>query len=182
MYILNEQVYFYHYFEKSVGPFINLSEIDIKKATAIQNNLKGVFASRRNSEYLIRRKYLEQLVRGLFIKKGGKPKRQTPYYMTVGKCDWLMTWYKEAEFIRIPSSEFNKSTISFTYGDMFPTFSDKVTDNLEYRKNVYTYDEIIYIIEKYGMPQDKWDGSIFAQPAYVEVQVWDEKPIDKYKV
>lgn len=44
--------------------------------------------------------------------------------------------------------------ISFTYGDSHPTFSDRVNDGKEYRKKLYTYDEILEVIEKYGLPQD----------------------------
>lgn len=117
----------------------------------------------------------------MFIEKGGNPLRITPFYMVVGECTWLSTWYKESGYIRIPIDEFDTRTLSFTYGDTFPTFSDKVKDNLEYRKTVYTYDEILTVIEKYGMPQDKWDKPVFAQPAYVEVQVWSDNPICRYR-
>lgn len=175
-------IYLYHYFEKEKGAFNNLSEINIEEAQKIQSQLSGVFASQRNSEYLFRRKYLEKLVRELFVQKGGKPERQTPYYMVVGECPWLNSWYKESSCVKIPISDFDTNTISFTYGDTFPTFSDKVTDNFEYRKTVYTYAEILKIIEKYGLPQDKWSNPIFAQPAYVEVQVWSDNPIMRYRL
>ena len=175
-------IYLYHYFEKSIGAFKNLSELDIEEAQEIQTKLNGVFASKRNSEYLYRRKFLEQKVRELFIKKGGKPQRQTPFYMVVGECLWLNTWYNESSFVKIPISDFDTNTLSFTYGDTFPTFSDKVNDNLEYRKTVYTYDEILKIIKKYGLPQYKWKNPIFAQPAYVEVQVWSDDPIIQYRL
>ena len=174
-------MYLYHYYEKSVGAFRNLSELDIEQAQKIQDRLEGVFASERNERYLIRRRYLEDTVRRMFIEKGGNPLRITPFYMVVGECPWLSTWYRESGYIKIPIDEFDTRTLSFTYGDTFPTFSDKVKDNLEYRKMVYTYDEILTVIEKYGMPQDKWDKPVFAQPAYVEVQVWSDKPICRYR-
>lgn len=174
-------IYLYHYFEKSAGAFNNLSELDIEEAQAIQSKLNGVFASQRNADYLYRRKDLEQLVRRLFVQKGGKPERKTPYYMVVGACPWLSSWYKDSGFVKIPISDFDLTTLSFTYGDMFPTFSDKVHDDFEYRKNVYTYDEILLMIEKYGLPQEKYSNPIFAQPAYVEVQVWSDNPIIRYR-
>jgi len=31
------------------------------------------------------------------------------------------------------------------------------------------------------MPQDSWDTPIYAQPCYVEAQVWSDKTIDKYR-
>lgn len=172
----------FHYFERGIGAFRNLSELDINEAQSIQGRLTGVFAAQRNHAYLSRRKYLEQLVRALFIEKGGKPERETPYYMVVGECPWLETWYREAAHISIPINEFDINTISFTYGDTFPTFSDKVADDFEYRKTVYTYDEILRIIDKYGLPQHKWKDPVFAQPAYVEAQVWSEGPISLYKI
>lgn len=174
----------YHYFEKEKGPFVNLSELPLDEAQKIQDNLQNegkVFAARRNPQYLSRRRYLEQLTRKMFIEKGGLPIRQTPYYMVVEECPWLNTWYKTSDHIRIPISEFDLKTLSFTYGDTFPTFSPKVTDHLEFRKTVYTYDEILKVINKYGLPQNDWKEPIFAQPAYVEVQVWSDWPIAQYR-
>lgn len=177
-------IYLYHYYEKRKGPFINLSELSDEEAKRIQDDLrdeKKVFAGQRNEEYLARRKYLEQLVRDMFIKKGGRPERKTPYYMVIGECPWLATWYEEGTYIRIPVTDFDINTLSFTYGDTFPTFSDRVTDDYEFRRNVYTYDEILKIIDKYGLPQNDWKDPVFAQPAYVEVQVWSDDPISKYR-
>jgi len=177
-------VYLYHYFEKEAGPFANLSELSLDDEQKIQDKLKRegkVFAAQRNAEYFSRRRYLEQLVRKLFMEKGGCPIRQTPYYMVVGECPWLETWYQAGRHVKIPISEFDLKTISFTYGDMFPTFSPKVTDDLEFRRTVYTYDEILNIIDKYGLPQNTWRQSVFAQPAYVEVQVWSDEPIAHYR-
>ncbi len=102
--------------------------------------------------------------------------------MVVEECPWLNTWYKAADHIRIPISEFDLKTISFTYGDTFPTFSPKVTDHLEFRKTVYTYNEILKIIDKYGLPQNDWKEPIFAQPAYVEAQIWSDWPIAQYRL
>lgn len=153
----------------------------MKRHRKFKVSLKGGAPLNEIQNILIGASILEKLVRGLFIQKGGKPERQTPYYMVVGECPWLDSWYKESSHVKIPISDFDFNTISFTCGETFPTFSEKVTDNLEYRKTVYTYDEILKIIEKYGLPQDKWKEPIFAQPAYVEVQVWSDNPIMRYR-
>ena len=146
-------MFLYHYYEKKNGPFLNLSDLSFEEAKQIQDSLckdGKVFASQRNDKYLERRKYIEQLVRKMFIEKGGKPTRMTPHYMVVGECPWLLTWYENGDYIKIPINEFDLSTVSFTYGDTFPTFSPKITDNHEFRNKVYLYDEILKIIEKYG--------------------------------
>ena len=177
-------MFLYHYFEKSKGPLLSLSALPQDEANKIQGSLVSggkTFAAQRNERYLPRRKELERLVHDLFVEKGGKPEKETPHYFVIGECPWLSTWYEQADYIKIPITEFNLQTVSFTYGDTFPTFSPKVTYGLEYRNTVYTYEEIIGIIEKYGMPQDKWDEPIFAQPCYVEAQVWSDEPVLRYR-
>ena len=175
--------YLYHYYERRIGPFVSLSDLPAEGASEIQSRLtleNRTFAARRNDAYLARRKYLEQLVRSMFIAKGGKPVREAPHYMVVEECPWLASWYEDGAFIKIPVEEFDMRAVSFTYGDTFPTFSPDVTDGLEYRRNVYTYGEILAIIEKYGLPQDYCGEPAFAQPRYVEAQVWSDDPIRRY--
>lgn len=177
-------IYLYHYFERKVGPFVSLSGLQVEDAMKIQTQLdnknKTFHAGKRTDKYYDRRKYLEQLVRKMFIEKGGLPIREIPHYMVIGECPWLATWFEDSDYIKIPIQEFDLYTVSFTYGDTFPTFSPHVTDDMEYRRQVYRYDEILNIIEKYGMPQDYWNEPVFAQPAYIEAQIWSDIPINRY--
>ena len=174
-------MYLYHYFERKIGPFISTSGLSIEEAMKIQSQLTTPFhIENRNQRYYERRQYLEQLVRLMFIEKGGKPALNVPYYMAIGECPFLATWFEESEYVKIPINEFDLQTISFTYGDTFPTFSSRITDGMEYRNKVYLYDEILKIIEKYGLPQDSWDGT-YASPCYVEVQVWSDMPVIHYR-
>ena len=173
----------YHYYEKASGPFLNLSDLPPDQAHAILDGIKrenATFAARRFDGYMERRRELERLVRGLFIEKGGKPRREAPHYMVVGECPWLMTWYRDGDFVRIPVSELDMDAVSFTYGDMFPTFSPRVTDNREYRRRVYTYDGIVELIGRIGLPQ-QWnpDGQLGPE-RYVEAHVWCDEPIARY--
>ena len=179
-----QRMFLYHYFEKSKGSLLSLSALPQNEADSIQNRLvleNKTFAAQRNERYLPRRKELEQIVHKLFVEKGGKPEKDTPHYFVIGECPWLATWYEQADYIKIPIKEFDLQTVSFTYGDTFPTFSPSVTDGMEYRNTVYTYEEALMLIEKYGMPQDKWDNPVFAQPCYVEAQVWSDEPVLRYK-
>ena len=84
------------------------------------------------------------------MEKGGMIDIATPFYMVVEHCPWLYTWYEQPDYLRIPIKEFDLKKISFTYGDSMPTFSPKVNDSKEYRRKVYTYDEILNIMYKYG--------------------------------
>ncbi len=178
-------IYLYHYFERKVGPFVSLSDLSIEEAMKVQTKLDiqntSFHAGNRSKKYYERRIFLEQLVRSMFIEKGGQPELAVPHYMVIGECPWLATWFEESDCVKIPIDEFDLNTVSFTYGDTFPTFSPHVTDGFEYRKQVYTYEEILRIIEKYGMPQDSWNEPIYAQPAYAEAQVWSDTPINRYR-
>jgi len=175
--------YFYHYYERSTGPFMNLSDLSLIDAQSVLNALKTehlTLAAQRREGYLERRRELEQIAKNIFISKRGAPRRNVPHYMVIGKCDWLQTWFKEGEYIRIPASAFPLDIVSFSYGDLFPTFSPRVTDNKEYRKNVYTWQEIQALIAKYGMPQE-WNANGEHGPErYIEVQVWDDVPLKAY--
>mgnify|MGYP000915209234 CR=1 FL=1 len=173
-----QRMFLCHYFEKAKGPLLSLSVLSQDEADAIQQRLVSehkTFAAQRNERYLTRRKELELLVRDLFIEKGGKPEKDSPHYFVIGECPWLSTWYEEADFIKIPIKELD------LYGDTFPSFSPHATDGMEYRNTVYTYEEVLKIIDKYGLPQDTWDKPVFAQPAYVEAQVWSDEIVMRYR-
>jgi len=170
----------YHYYDESTGPLRNLSALRPEEGDALLNRLKeGNFgyASRREGWYMERRRELEALARSLFLEKGGRPRTAYPHYFVIGECPWLETWYPRPRHVCLPLAELPQDCVSFTYGDMFPTFSDRVADGREYRKALYTADEILRLIEKYGLPQE-WNPRGEKGPErYVEAQVWLEDPI-----
>lgn len=165
----------YHYFECVKDPLLNLSDLPLQNAQNILNDIKAAnntFAAHRDEGYLARRSELEQMVRRIFISKGGKPARKAPHYFVVEQCPWLETWYLDASYIKIPVATLDVDTISFTYGDMFPTFSPRVQDGREYRNTVYTYSEILRIIDKYGLPQLWNPNGKHGPERYIEAHVW----------
>lgn len=177
-------MYLYHYFERAIGPFKNLSDLSINEAEEVLKKIRNARpssqAAQRDTDYMNRRVNYEALVRNLFIEKGGKPTREAPHYMVVEACNWLNSWYIDGCYVKIPIDEFDLNTISFTYGDMHPTFSPIVNDGKEYRKKIYTYHEILKLIEKYGMPQEWNADGRFGPERYIEVQIWCDEVIAKY--
>ena len=129
----------YHYFDKNIGPFKNLSDLEIDEAKELLENIKrnrpNCQCAKRQPSYVEDRLYYENILRNEFQKKGGKIERQVPHYMVVEHSPWLSTWYDNSGFIKIPIEEFDLSPLSFTYGDSHPTFSPRVNDGKEYRKN-----------------------------------------------
>ncbi|MNN12613.1 hypothetical protein D3C81_1256100 [compost metagenome] len=171
----------YHYYDKDIGPFKNLSKLTKEAAEDVSNQIRldgKAFASQRSNDYMYIRRELESIAREKFIVKGGKPKNSFPHYMTLGTCDWLLSWYRNPGVIMIPWGEFLDESVSFTYGDLFPTM--RYRDDKPYRRQVYTKNEIIKLVEQYGLPQD-WNMNGDQGPErYIEVQVWDEEVIRRY--
>lgn len=174
----------YHYYDGSGTPFRNLSELSVDDANDVLNKIKAdkpqSQSAQRNEKYVVYRRNCVKILRSEFIKKCGKIARTPPHYMVVEHSPWLSTWYDNCCFVKIPIEEFDVSTLSFTYGDSMPTFSNAINDGREYRRTLYTYDEILKIIEKYGLPQDWNNDGKYGSERYIEVQVWSDETIQKY--
>lgn len=174
-------MFIYHYYDKDTGPFKNLSNLSDKKANEILDDIRlnkpESFISKRSNTYMKDRRYYEEILKNEFLKKGGKIELNSPNYFIVGESKWLESWYINPRYIKIDIDTLDKDYISFTYGDSHPTFSNKVNDQKEYRKKVYTYKEILEIIDKYGYPQDWNSDGKFGPERYIEVHVWTDKGI-----
>lgn len=173
--------YLAHYYEAAKGPFLNLSDMPLDKAEEVLDKIRHegeVFASKRSKDYLQIRQELEDVLRRLFIERGGKPRRQRPHYMILGSCPWLREWYKEGRELRIPLSAFSPEIVCFTYGDAFPAM--RYGDGKPYRRRVFTLEELPEVVRLYGLPQE-WnrDGAL-GPDRYIEAQVWDDEPIKRY--
>ena len=170
-----------HYYEAGRGPFRNLSDLPPDEAEVILENIRqkgDVFASKRVKDYLDIRRGLEDKVRELFIKKGGKPQRQRPHYMILGDCSWLQKWYLDGQELRIPLASFQPEIVSFTYGDTFPAMRHQ--DGKPYREQIYTLDELPELVRLYGLPQE-WNGEgKYGPDRYIEAQVWADEPIKQF--
>lgn len=180
-------MFLYHYFDKKIGPFMNISELSLEQSNQILNRIKEekptTQSAQRDAEYMFRRHMYEDIIRKEFMKKGGIVNRNVPHYMVVEHSPWLSTWFEDSDYIKIPIEEFDQKTVSFTYGDSHPTFSPwpREDDWKEYRRKLYTYDEILVIIKKYGLPQDWNNDGKFGPERYIEAHIWSDETINKYR-
>jgi hypothetical protein len=134
-----------------------------------------IFASKRAPDYLVIRRELEQRIRGLFIARGGQPRRETPHYFILGSCPWVQSWYRDGREVRVPLTDIDPAVVSFTVGDSFPAM--RYQDGKPYRGQVYRVAELPDVIRLYGLPQ-VWnpDGKL-GPDRYIEAQVWDDEPL-----
>ena len=174
----------YHYYEKKNGPFRSISELSDAQANEVLERIRvekpDAFISKRPEDYVQKRRKFEKILLDEFCKKGGLIERETPHYLVVEACPFFEKWYEQTAFVTIDTADIDVRTLSFTYGDSHPTFSGNVKDGKEYRNRLYTYDEILGIIDKYGLPQI-WNPDFkFGPECYVEVQMWTDRGIEKY--
>ena len=174
----------YHYYEKKNGPFRSISELSDAQANEVLERIRvekpDAFISKRPEDYVQKRRKFEKILLDEFRKKGGLIERETPHYLVVEACPFFEKWYEQTAFVTIDTADIDVRTLSFTYGDSHPTFSGNVKDGKEYRNRLYTYDEILGIIDKYGLPQI-WNPDFkFGPECYVEVQMWTDRGIEKY--
>ena len=179
-----DTAYLYHYFDKRTGPFKSLTNVSREKAQEIIDRIKeerpNSQCAARHNKYVEYRHNCEAILRREFAAKGGVMEKESPHYLVLGHSPWLSSWYEQTECIKIPIEEFDLRTVSFTYGDSMPTFSDSITDGREYRKKLYLYEEILEIIQKYGLPQEWNDDGTHGPERYIEAHVWSDKTIEKY--
>ena len=170
-----------HYYEKSAGPFSNLSMLPIEQAEEILAEIRrngNRFASQRSSDYLNKRLALETKIRKLFEEKGGQPTLARPPYLILGSSPWLKSWYVDGQELQIKLSLVPVECVSFTYGDSFPSMN--YNDAKPYREQVYTASDLGEIIRLYRLPQE-WNPDGKAGPErYIEAQVWDDTLLKKY--
>ena len=166
---------------------MNLSDLPAEEAKAVLEAIKrekpNVQCANRHPTYVEDRLGYEDILRDEFTKKGGIIKRRVPHYMVVEHSPWLSTWFENCGVIKIPVEEFDLKTVSFTYGDSHPTFSPRPRNDdwKEYRRKLYTYDEILELIKKYGLPQDWNNDGSHGPERYIEAHIWNDEPINSYK-
>ncbi len=180
--------FLYHYYEIEQGPFLNITQNKFEEAIKIQNNISVGFNSKRPPNYIELRFALEKRLKESFVAKGGKPKRNDPFYFTLGECEWLKSCYKNPGVVKIPLTAIKPGQISFTYPDSMVSF--QLYDELKlskYRKacngHVYLLNELKVLLNEYGLPsEEKWlSQENLKYDRYVEVQVWDDFIINEYQ-
>ena len=177
-------MYLYHYYDKRSGPLRSVTALSKEQGSKVLEQIKKErpesMCAQRDDEYIERRRGCEEILRREFLKKGGIVEKDSPHYMVVEHSPWLSTWYEQGGVIKISIDEMDTRKISFTYGDSMPTFSPRVNDGKEYRRQVYTYEEILAVIDKYGLPQDWNDDGAKGPERYIEAHVWSDEAVKKY--
>jgi hypothetical protein len=185
-----------HLYQRGTPPFRSLSALSAAEALDRMRALyvEGAVFWERFKEpegYWQARKQVEAWVRRDFIAKGGRPRSEYPIYMVWGRSKWMetaidpVTRATTAE-IRVPLSDFQEDTVSFTYPDSMVSYIlDQHRDPAYYlpgyHGKVFTLAEIRAIVEANGLPGYRWGTELPSHLAnYIEAQVWDHEPLRAY--
>lgn len=178
-----------HYYDPDVGPFPCLSELsDFECNRAIhESNAKFTRGERKwyfDESYMPTRKRLEFKMREIFVNKGGRAPRSTPYYFWWGGDGYReMMGVDHFKKVSIKISALPPDVISFTYPDSFGSmaFAEDPVYAKHYHGKVFTYDEIHKLFEKEQFPYGGWEGNDkFRVLKYVEIQLWSDEPVKEY--
>ena len=173
-----------HYYHKDDAPFQSLSSLDEDKALKVISDLgdRTGLAYRRFKDphsYLKRRRETESWLRHEFVQKGGRPISKYPHYFVVEQARWIEEAYDDQSHkIQIPISAFSPEHISFTYTDSMVSYwlqsqTDKVYYHPEYHGQVFLLEEIINIIDKFGIPDEEWrTDEARRYNLFIEAQIW----------
>ena len=165
-----ENLFAYRFFEKSEGPLDTIRKYSIQEV-----NKLGKQAGITNiHEIYDNRVIIENWLYRQFIKQGGKPKTDFPYYATVydnlPEDIQLHVRFQEPQCIRIPMNAFSKDSVSFTYAQSPRALTRK--DNHPTRRKVLMWDEAEWAINAF--PYDNREGT------WLEMQIWEESVIQKF--
>lgn len=184
--------YLTHYYQQGNILFKNICSYDDLEAEAILTNL---FESGQRTwlhpGYLKERREIEAWLYHDFVNKGKKPYLPHPIYFVLGEHDDLFQkggFFSSANPIKleIPLSLFDSDQISFTYPDSMPSFNIPRTERGKpylkpFHGQVFTQDEIIKVVQKYGLPGDRWKiEEAWRYDRFIEAQIWDIRPIEKF--
>lgn len=190
---MNNQPYFlYHYYERGIGPFRTLTGLPFEKARQVLLEQRAGRCKNPDIDGFLRHRYdRDQTLRELFIAKGGKPVRQSPVYMTLGEHRQWKSAYSRAAAVKIPLEEFDRLTLSFTYGDSFAVFNPALFGSEEYWNKLYFADEILDVISRHGFPpyvEYDFKHGIYPKDKhinhhlkYIEAHIWSNEVLEKYR-
>jgi len=171
-----------HYYLPETGPLKSLSDLSRGVEDPVFENFlqrhkhDPSYRRRYGKSYLKRRKVVEDRLRDAFILRGGKPKRQHPFYFVLGNSPWFKGLNEGQCEFRVNLSDLPPESVSITFPDSLITFT---AEEKPYYNQVFLVNEIDKVVAEYGIPSTDqlwsyeryWEGDF---ELYIEVQVWEQ--------
>ena len=173
-----------HYYLRETGPFRSLSELPAGSEDPVFQDIltrhqrDPGYRRRYGRNYIGVRREVEARLRELFVARGGKPRRDHPFYLVLGESPWFRDLNANQGELRIPLSELDPEVTSLTYPDSFIALT---RDDKPYYNQVFLLNEVSRLVTRFGIPENDheipyeryWETDF---ELYIEVQLWDTPP------
>ena len=171
-----------HNYHPDRGAFRNVCNLPEDAAERIVASIRAEGFSFLKADYLKRRMQTEAWLIAERMKKLGETPLTRPVYFFLG--DMADGWDKSRPAsIILPLAAFDAHTLTFTFPDSMtscPT-SHGGAGSHPYHGQAFTLSEIAEVVFRHGFPDPKLVREQRDADAFIEVQVWDDRPLAAYR-
>lgn len=171
-----------HTYHPVRGAFRNVCDLPFSDAEEILAAIRAESGSYRKPDYLERRLRTESWLIAERTRKLGRTPLSRPIYFFLG--DMADRWDRSRPAsIIVPLRAFDPGVLTFTYPDSMtscPQSRGHVTHACH--GQVYTLSEIEDVVRRFGFPDPKLPRYLRGADAFIETQVWDDRPLAPFKL
>lgn len=168
-----------HTFHPDRGAFQNICLLPNEDAERIIASIRVDGHAYLKKNYLARRLRTEDWLIAERSRKIGETPLIRPIYFFLG--DMADGWDKcRPTSIVLPLAMFDVDTITFTFPDSMescPQTNRGDHSDRSWHGQVFTFAEITEMVARHGFPDPKLPRDLRGPNAFIEVQVWDDRPL-----
>jgi hypothetical protein len=172
-----------HNYHPARGAFRNVCCLPPNDAEEVIAAIRAEGAAYRKPDYLARRLWTETWLMAERARKLGEAPLTRPIYFFLG--DMTDGWDQTRPVsVIVPLDIFDSSVLTFTYPDSMTSCPQSRSPGRAakaYQGQVYTLSEIENVVRRYGFPDPKWPRNLRGTDSFIEVQVWDDRPLSQYR-
>lgn len=174
-----------HNYDPSRGIGKNICNLPVDQAELVLEDIRASGTRKIKPNYLERRIVVESWLIAERHKKLGETALGRPIYFFLGDFADGKDPSRPSS-LTMPLSAFAPEALTFTYPDSMASLPIATQDchefhRKEYHVHVFTFSEIKSVVAQFGLPGNRWmhDPSM-AYDKFIEVQVWDDRPIKHF--
>ena len=173
-----------HNYHPRRGSFQNMCYLSPIGAEKMIAAIRAETGSYRKPDYLVRRMQTEAWLIAERAQKLGETPLSRPIYFFLGHMADGWDQSRPAS-IFVPLDAFDPGVLTFTYPDSMsscPQHHRTDRDIKPYQGQVYTLSEVKDVARRYGFPDPKLPRDVRGPDSFIEVQVWDDRPLARYRL
>lgn len=172
-----------HNYHPARGAFRNVCHLPFDDAERIISLIRAEGASSLRADYLGRRMRTEDWLVGQRIRKLGRTPLARPIYFFLGNMADGADKSRPASII-VPLADFDPGVLTFTFPDSMHSYPQARGPGYvaqPYHGQVFTLSEITDVVCRQGFPNPLVPRAQRGEDGFIEVQVWDDRPLVQYR-